>query len=306
MIASQHPVVCYGEVLWDVLPTGPAAGGAPMNVAYHLNKLGVHPALITRIGTDDWGEKLVNILSDAGLSTDYFQVDPTYPTGLVTANVNDRHDVQYDIVFPSAWDFIAAEAENVQLVSNAEYFVYGSLTSRNADSRSTLYGLLEAAKKKVFDINLRAPHYQQSTLEYLLQKADILKMNEAELALIAGWYGAKSQMEDQVAMLQDRFTINTLIVTLGADGALVNNNGTLYRNRGYQVKVADTIGSGDAFLAGFLHQLLQGSPLDAALTFASKAGAFVATQSGACPDYDLQQILDITTINNTNTPFLSI
>lgn len=286
----QHPVVCFGEVLWDILPTGLLPGGAPMNVAYHLRKLGTNPALVTKIGLDKYGEDLVNILANSGITTDYFYVDYEHATGLVYANVNDHHEVVYDIVFPSAWDFIEWQAELDSLVKGAEYFVYGSLTSRNKVSRDTLSALLQVAKTKVLDINLRPPHFHRTNVEFLLQQADVLKMNIAELELITGWFSHFQTTEDRMKLMQDEFKINTLIVTMGGDGALVNHQGTIYSHPGFKVEVADTIGSGDSFLAGFLHQLLNGATVEQALTFASGIGAFVATQSGACPEYDLSEI----------------
>src|ERR1051325_5371876 len=144
--SPQPAVVCFGEVLWDILPSGPLPGGAPMNVAYHLKKLGNNPALITKIGIDDYGKKLVNILAESGVTTEYFQVDYEHPTGLVYANVNNHHEVVYDIVYPVAWDFIQWNDEFNKLLGQADFFVYGSLTSRNTESRDTLYQLLEIAK----------------------------------------------------------------------------------------------------------------------------------------------------------------
>src|SRR3954468_3724885 len=135
---SQHDVVCFGEVLWDIIPAGALPGGAPMNVAYHLKKLGASPALITKIGSDDYGKKLVNMLSGAGVTTEYFQVDYEYPTGLVYANMNNHQEVSYDIVYPSAWDFIENEGDYKELVSNADHLVFGSLACRNKNSRDTL------------------------------------------------------------------------------------------------------------------------------------------------------------------------
>lgn len=298
--SPQHQVVCFGEVLWDILPSGALPGGAPMNVAYHLKKLGSHPALITKIGTDDYGKKLVNILSDAGVTTEYFQVDYKRPTGLVYANVNNHQEVVYDIVYPSAWDFIELQDEHPALLEEAAFFVYGSLTSRNKESRDTLYQLLDSANTKVLDINLRPPHFNRAHIECLLQKATILKMNEAELELITGWFNHFQSIEDRIKLVQDRFSIETLIVTLGGDGAIVNDNGSFHRHSGFKVEVADTIGSGDSFLAGFIHQLLGGSSAEDALAFASAIGAFIATKAGACPQYDLWQIIEL--INkNSNT-----
>ena len=300
--SSEYPVTCFGEVLWDILPSGPLPGGAPMNVAYHIKKIGTNPAIITKIGLDNYGEKLVNILAASGVSTDFFYVDYETPTGLVYANINDHQEVVYDIVYPSAWDFIEWKEEMARLVKGAAYFVYGSLSSRNKVSRDTLGQLLEMANTKVLDINLRAPHFHRATIEYLLAKADILKMNIAELELITGWFSNFFTTEDRIGLMQDRFNIRTLIVTMGGEGAMINHEGKIYRHQGFKVEVADTIGSGDSFLAGFLHQLLIGSSIDHALAFASAIGAFIATQSGACPEYNISQITDLIDSNFSRKP----
>src|SRR5215210_114574 len=168
----QHQVACFGEVLWDLLPSGALPGGAPMNVAYHLKKLGSNPVMLSKIGTDEYGRGLVDMLSANGISTDYLQVDYTYPTGLVYANPNEHNEVVYDIVFPSAWDFIEWQDEFNEVMQQTQFFVYGSLTSRNKVSRDTLYQLLEIARTKVLDINLRPPHFHRTNVEYLLQQAD--------------------------------------------------------------------------------------------------------------------------------------
>jgi fructokinase len=142
MQRTSYQVVCFGEVLWDILPSGLQPGGAPMNVAYHLKKLGTTPALITKIGMDDYGRKLVEMLAESKVATEYIAVDFDYPTGLVYANMNDHHEVVYDIVNPSAWDFIEWSDELGGVVEDAAFFVYGSLTSRNKTSRDTLAQLL--------------------------------------------------------------------------------------------------------------------------------------------------------------------
>lgn len=289
----KHEVVCFGEVLWDILPTGALPGGAPMNVAYHLKKLGTNPALITKIGIDDHGEKLVNLLSESGVNTEYFQVDYDHSTGLVYAKPNEHNEVVYDIIYPVAWDFIQWDKEFIDLMAGAEFFIYGSLTSRNKVSRDTLYQLIDIAKTKVLDINLRPPNYHRSQIEYLLPTADILKMNIAELELITGWFSHFTNSVDRIKLVQDQFNIETIIVTMGGNGALVNDTGTIYHHAGYNVQVADTIGSGDAFLAGFIHKLSKGSSVQNALEFASGMGAFVATCSGACPQYDMSQITEL-------------
>jgi fructokinase len=295
MIPSSlhHDVVCFGEILWDVLPDQMLPGGAPMNVAYHLKKLGINPALITRVGKDGYGDKLVDLLTQSGISTDYVQLDETYLTGLVYAKPNEYNEVTYDIVYPSAWDFIQCRQDCSDLLAQARYFVFGSLTSRSEASRNTLYSLLDCAATKVLDINLRPPHFSRERIEYLLGKTDILKMNSSELELVSGWFSQFKKSEDRMRLLQDRFNIQTVIVTMGGDGAMLLDKGDLCLHKGHRVQVADTIGSGDAFLAGYLSQLIKEVPGEQALTFAGNLGALIATYPGACPDYDPSEITNL-------------
>lgn len=287
---NNHDVVCFGEILWDLLPTGAEPGGAPMNVAYHLHKQQKAPALITRIGLDDKGKELVNIFSGHGVCTDFFQVDYEYETGKVYAEPGDYNEVQYDIVKPVAWDFIEWDDSFEKLVSQANFFVFGSLAARSKQTKETLFRLLESAKNKVLDINLRAPHFNRGMVEDLLAKADLLKINLAELELITGWFSEYNKTEDRIKSISDKFNISNIVVTMGGNGALWYLNENVYRHNGYRVDVTDTVGSGDAFLAGLLAKLLDdASPADA-LDFASGLGAFIATQYGACPFYDLSEI----------------
>ena len=287
---EQHRVICFGEILWDILPTGTVPGGAPMNVNYHLHKMGKNPALITRIGLDDKGRELVDIFSAKGVCTEYFQLDYEHETGKVYGRLKETNEMVYDIVMPVAWDFIRWEESFPSLVGEAEHFVFGSLAARSKESRETLFNLLELAPSKVLDINLRAPHYHRALVEGLLQKADIVKMNESELELITGWFSPYTTDEERMEKIQDTFSIEKMIVTRGEKGALVNWNGTFYTQPGIKVDVVDTVGSGDSFLAGFLSQIMDGKGPGEALEFACLLGAFMATQKGGCPDYNIEQV----------------
>ena len=287
---KNHQVVCFGETLWDILPTGAVPGGAPMNVAYHLHKLNKNPAVITRIGIDDKGKELMNAFSSLGVCTEFFQLDYEYETGKVYAHPNEHNEVVYDIVMPVAWDFIDWEDSFTNLVANAEFFVFGSLAARKPHSKKTLLKLLEAAKNKVLDINLRAPHYNRRIVEELLKKADFVKMNLAELELITGWFSNHIDIEDRMKSVRDKFKISNMVVTMGGDGAILYMNGEILKHNGYKVDVVDTVGSGDAFLAGLLASLLENGSGKNALEFASGLGAFIATQRGACPAYDVQDV----------------
>jgi fructokinase len=285
-------IVCFGEMLWDILPEKELPGGAPMNVAYHLRKLGEAVSLVSRVGNDARGRALLDMLAGYRISTAFVQTDAVHETGKVYANMADPHDVHYDIVFPAAWDFIGWDSALAQLMDKASTrcLVFGSLSSRNGVSRETLERMLEGNVLKVLDINLREPHYTRPHIEWLLQHCSILKLNIAELELISSWYQPFTGKEEAVRELSARFNISTIVVTMGAGGALLFMNNACYFAPGIPVKVADTIGSGDAFLAGFLHSLLRQDTPEQCLQFANALGALVASYPGGCPDYGIEEI----------------
>jgi len=287
---KNHPVVCFGEILWDVLPTNTVPGGAPMNVAYHLQKLGMQPGLITRVGLDSYGKRLIQLMEKHGISTDHFQMDFELDTGRVIATPGEGGAVHYDFCQPVAWDNIQWDDQFMSLVGKAAYFVYGSLAARSEASRKVLSRLLEIAPFRVFDINLRPPHYSREVLEQLLSGVNLLKMNLDELELLTGWFSGYPQEADRIRALQDRFRIPSIVVTKGSKGAVMLMNGTFYSHPGLPVEVADTVGSGDAFLAGLIFQISHGTSPPAAMEFACAMGSLVASYSGPCPAYEIGEI----------------
>ncbi|HUQ67333.1 MAG TPA: carbohydrate kinase [Flavitalea sp.] len=291
---TSSPVICFGEILWDILPTGDVPGGAPMNVAYHLNKLGHSPAVITRIGKDERGTKLIALLKGKKISTGYVQVDKLLPTGIVYATPNEHKEMEYDIVAPVAWDVIEWSDDFPLLFNNENYFVYGSLIARNLTSRDTLFRLLEVAKNKVLDINLRPPHYDHSLIRDLLLKANIAKVNYAELNLISSWFGEYSSMADKINLLSDKFNLDTLIVTKGGDGAIISTGGKMYEHPGFRVVVQDTVGSGDSFLAAVISGFIEKRTPAQLLEFACAVGALVTSKKGGWPEYELKDVKAIT------------
>jgi fructokinase len=287
---KNNEVVCFGEILWDVLPGRELPGGAPMNVTYHLSKLGRKATLISRVGDDERGIALKKIFEGKGIDTSFVQTDASHNTSIVLATPNEAGDMKYDIVEDVAWDYIQLQPDHEALISQARYFVFGSLAMRSKISRDTLLALMDLPCRKVLDINLRAPFINREHITYQLGKAEVVKMNEEELGLVAGWYGNYIGIEDKMRLLQDKFNVETLIVTRGAKGAAINYHNECYLHDGFKVQVADTIGSGDSFLAAFLSKFMENKDVEAALTFACKVGAFVATKEGGCPDYNVSEI----------------
>jgi fructokinase len=286
-----HPsIVCFGEILWDLLPTGKIAGGAPMNVAYHANRFSLATRMISRVGADDLGRELLAFLNEKGIPADLVQTDPTFPTGIVKVTLDEKGSPSYEIVSPVAWDYIHPGEQAKEAVKNAGALVFGSLACRTDRSKNTLLELLELAPLKVFDVNLRPPFFSKSLLDELLPKADLVKMNDEELDIVAGWHGVEASESVQMEFVKKQYDPEALIVTKGARGAALLDAGGHHTHAGFRVTVQDTIGSGDAFLGAFLSKYLGGTAPAECLEFACKAGAFVATKKGATPDYSLTDL----------------
>ena len=291
MFSNRPSAVCFGEILWDVLPDASMPGGAPMNVAYHLNKLGINSTLISRVGNDEPGKKLLELLESWQLSAEYCQIDQKYRTSEVIAAVGDNHEVTYDILYPVAWDNISFEQRFELLLKNADALVFGSLITRNIISADTLRTMIDIANYKVFDINLRAPHYSANTIKQLLLRTNLLKLNVNELTEVAGWYNSSAKTDEEcIRFFQDEFNIEEIIVTKGSKGSSYYTPFLRLDHVAYKVEVADTIGSGDSFLAGFLAKKLQRNCTDVSVSYASALGAYVTQHHGACPDYTIEDI----------------
>jgi fructokinase len=284
---SQIAVVCFGEILWDNLPGGRRPGGAPMNVAYHLHRLGLESKLVSSVGHDGAGQELIDFLKSIGLETSYVQVNREQKTSEVQATVNpDNHEVTYEILAPVAWDFIGLDEALTSVVEDAQAFVYGTLSARNTVSRSTLNLLLEKSPYRIFDVNLRAPHHTKETIEQLLRPAHLAKLNKSELTLIAGWYNPNCRGEAEcVEVLLNKFKLEEMLITKGGDGASYYSHTLRYDYPAYNIDVNDTIGSGDSFLAAFLAMKLRNEPLELMMDYSAAMGAFITSQAGACPPY---------------------
>lgn len=281
----QKTVISIGEILWDVFPEGKKAGGSSMNVALHLHKQGINSKFISAVGQDELGKELISFLSNQNFDSDLIQL-VDLPTSTVEVKLDETHQATYTIVEPVAWDAIQLSDEAIVAVKKSDAFVYCSLTCRNEKSRNTVLSLLNNAKLKVFDINLREPFYTIDTLKRLLSEADVLKVNEHEIIYLKDELELTGNTDEQLLkQLSHLFKISIICLTMGENGACVLHDDKLYHHKGYSVKVADTVGAGDSFLATFISSYLNGYPMDTILDRACKVGSFVASQAGANPNY---------------------
>lgn len=284
--------ISFGEVLWDVFPTHKKIGGAPLNVALRMNSLGAEVTMVSRVGDDEDGDAIVSFIKENGVNTDFVQSGSDYKTGVVNVMVNEKGNASYDILYPSAWDKIKVDEQLMSEISKADVFFFGSLSVRDEDSRSTLMHLLENNDTfKVFDVNLRTPYYTFELINELMLKADFIKLNDEELLEISQEMGSPyHSFEQNIKFIAEQTQTSQICVTKGAFGAVLYYNDKFYCNSGYFIKVVDTVGAGDSFLASLLSKLLKGKSPQKALKFACAVGALVAGSEGANPKLTIKEI----------------
>lgn len=291
-------IICFGEVLWDEFAEGKKIGGAPLNVALRLKTLGCDAEMISCVGHDPDGIAIINHVKRLGLDTRGIGIIEDYATGTVQVAINERGSATYTIAYPSAWDKIILDDTTVAMVRNADALIYGSLVCRDEVSRNSLLQLLESDVYKIFDINLRKPHYTIPVLEILMQKADFIKFNDEELLEVAMQMGSPyDTLEDNMRFIAEATGTRSLCVTRGKHGAILFWQGQPYYNSGYPAKVADTVGAGDSFLAALIASLLKGQDPQWSLDFASATGALVAEYPGANPEISYAKVERIMTGN---------
>lgn len=292
-INKKINVISFGEVLFDVFGEEKKIGGAPLNLALRTASYGFPVAMISAVGNDEDGKVILDYTKENALETTGIIVSPQYETGIVQVSLNERGSATYEIRFPSAWDFISVDEKIIDTVKEADVFFYGSLACRNEVSQKTLFSILDSNDRmfKVFDVNLRKPFYNIQLLEKLMNRADFIKFNDEEILEISAEMGFESDdLESNIKFISEKTNTKAICVTLGKHGSILLWNDQLYRHEGYPVKVADTVGAGDSFLASLIAKLLSDQNPDEALNFASAVGALVASYSGANPQIESSEI----------------
>jgi fructokinase len=284
-------IVCFGEVLWDVFPTYKTIGGAPLNVALRLNSFNNNVTMISSVGNDANGNDLLKHLDSIEFDRSHIQINKDFKTSEVKVSLDESGSASYIIEFPCAWDNILVNDVLLDSVKKADAFIFGSLVARNAVSYNTLLELLDIATFKVFDVNLRSPHYRINVLVELMQKANFIKFNDDELFEICKELNLNSDdLNKNIEFISKKTNTETICVTLGGDGAVLYKGTTFYTNNGYLVKVEDTVGAGDSFLASLINKLLRKETPQNAIDFACAIGALVASKKGANPKIRKEEI----------------
>lgn len=289
-------IAAFGELLWDLLPSRKVLGGAPANFIYRINSFGDHGTLLSKVGNDKAGRVARETLRNMGVSDENVQTDYYFPTGSVKVKIDEFGNADYHILTDVAYDHIEINTEMMDAFSQADCVCFGTLVQRYGISKNTLRELIHEAPDvvKFLDINLRKKCYTATSIEDSLKMADILKTNDNELLITKELLGLKNENLKKLAQeVIEKYNLKIILCTLGANGAFcITDKNEFFYDPGHEIELVDTVGSGDAFSAGFVHYYMNGHPINEALRFGNAAGAMVATTTGATTPIGKNEIIN--------------
>ena len=275
-------VIGIGEYLWDVLPTGKKAGGAPVNFAYHASQHGTEGWAISAVGKDELGDELLEVTAAHKINMEVSRVD--YPTGTVQVTLCNGQP-NYEICEGVAWDYIPLTEESVNLAKKAKAISFGTLAQRHEVSRETTRTLVKAAPEdalKVYDINLRQHFWSKELIEASLEMANVFKINDEELETLKPVFGLEAMDTDQACRyFMEKFELKMLVLTAGDKFSSIYYGDEKSTIETPRVEVVDAVGAGDAFSGSLIGSLLMGKSIKEAHKEAVETAAYVCTQAGA-------------------------
>jgi fructokinase len=282
-------IVVLGEVLWDLLPDHTCLGGAPLNFAVHLGRLGYEPLLISAVGSDELGLKASHVVQGLGVNVGMLQRADRLPTGTATVAIDSGGQPTFTIHRPAAYDAVRIDDDDIRLLAGLrpKWFYFGTLFPSLPDGKATLLRLLDGlpTANRFYDVNLRPGFDSPALVTELLARAGVVKVNETEMAAVAGFCHLPSSMEEFCRAGSEKFGWRAICVTLGEQGCAALVGGEYVVAKGHPVAVADAVGAGDAFAASFLHGLAQQWPVRRVADFANRVGSLVASRVGATPEW---------------------
>lgn len=294
MRSANHLVIGLGEILWDLLPDGKKLGGAPANFAYISTLLGNKGVVASRLGNDAFGIEIQTLLQSLRLEAGYLQTDLTHPTGTVKVQLDPQGHATFEFASSVAWDFLEWTSQWQSLSQRADVVCFGSLAQRSLHSRETIRQFLASVPPqtlRIFDVNLRQSHFSDEIIEDSAKLAHIMKFNNEELPVIAKMFGIQHPDELSAAQqIRQRFNLKLVCVTRGPNGSLLVDEYSHHEHPGFPATVVDTVGAGDAFTGALVYHFLRNASLETMNVAANYMGAWVASQQGATPLADEQQL----------------
>ena len=291
---STNKILAFGEVLWDIVGKKAYIGGAPFNLASHCSKIGLQSYLISAVGRDFLATSTLNCIDDSGIHNDFI-CETSLPTGAVNVVLDKNGIPSYTIYQDVAWDNIVLSEEQFAALIQTKWdvFCFGTLAQRSCISHSTLIKILDHVDTQhvFFDINLRQNYFDRASIIKSLEYATIVKLNDEEAVFLDDYlFNNNGSLEEFASRFAAAYDIAILCITKGADGAEIYTKHEKYVIPGIEVQVADTIGAGDSFCAGFLAAFLANKTLSECGSLAVQVAGFVASQDGAVPDYSASLI----------------
>lgn len=301
MTSQAKKIAGIGELLWDVLPQGKQMGGAPCNFAFHAKQAGFDAHVVSAVGEDQDGREILAVMNQLGLNQAFVQTHAEFPTGTVSVELTGEGIPQYTIHEAVAWDYIKWTDELQKLAGEVDAVCFGSLAQRTRVSRDTIIRFLEATRAeclRVYDINLRQSFYNRETLLQSLSLANVLKLNEEELPVLAGFLGFEGSEEEILRRLLSEFKLLLIAYTKGGQGSWLMTPDEVSQCEVPSVEIADTVGAGDSFTATLLAGTLNGLPLKSIHKTATEVAAFVCSQHGATPTLPEHLLVELKTTNH--------
>jgi len=244
--------------------------------------------LCSRVGDDERGRGLCKHLAEAGVDVSLVQVDPSTPSGLVKVQ-SCEHGPAYEICSPAAWDFIEADDAVRAAARNSSIVVFGTLAQRHPVSRASVRLLVDEARAsgvtRFADLNLRDPFFDSDVVLWSLRNADVVKLNTDELRVVSAMLGARGEMEELFGGLVREFGIGRAVLTAGAGGAWIHENGILTHIPPHPAEVVDAVGAGDAFAAMLLCGLAKRRSLLDSAPRAARLASWIVSSAGATPSW---------------------
>ncbi len=281
-------ITSFGEILFDVYPEYKKLGGAPFNFIYHIKKLTGYGNFISRIGNDQAGNEIVNLMINHGMPTKYLQIDNEHLTGSANANLDENKVPHWDISLNRSYDFI----ENIQILTSlieeeTDCLYFGTLAQRGEQSRKTLNSFFGKKIKYFCDLNLRQNFYNAEIIKSSLSAANVLKLNSDELRIVRNLLLINKADEFQLAkILSEYFEIDLVCITQGEEGAMLYKDGIMNHYKGVVENVVDTVGAGDAYAAMLCLGYLNRWGLEKTNKLASEFAGKIIMVNGALPEND--------------------
>jgi fructokinase len=295
--ASRRRVLVLGEVLWDLFPASVRLGGAALNFAAHIKRLGHEPLLVSAVGTDELGEEAIQAITTLGLDRGFLQKTARFKTGTAAVHLGPGDETSFVIERPAAYDAVQLSDRHIDQIIQwkPEWLYYGTLFSSSVTGRDVLRRLLEAVPqaKRFYDLNLRPGSDSPELVIELLRAANVVKLNEEELRSIHEFTELPAETEAFCRAGVERFGWDAVCVTLGARGCAMLAAGEYVEANGHRVDVADTVGAGDAFAAAFVHGIASNRPAAEIAEFSNRVGALVASLHGAIPNWTMEEVVDL-------------